>query len=271
VQPQCTASDSSEPLPDGQPLALVLRSHKLSQFEDQLRDWGAESASDLLELEESELAGMGFKKLHVKRFSALLDELRSERGHQHSESASIEVKLDTAAAHMEANECEEAYQVLLVARRKAESLRKDRDDLLGRVEWKVLQASACLGNFMLPQPTKEEACQDASCCGIPYLTDEQLMKDFTYAQNVSRGLQKLRHWDAWFSMFGTSRAGCSARALKKGRRKLSLEYHPDKLKHPAWCAKTVSLLVNAGFDMLSQHVSCGGDFRDRGHDDELRR
>eukprot|EP00937_MAST-01D_sp_MAST-1D-sp2_P007156 g7156.t1 len=104
------------------------------------------------------------------------------------------------------------------------------DDLIGRVEWRLLQASSCLGNFMLPQPQRKEVCQD--------------------------------HWDAWFSMFGTSRQACTTRALKKGRRKLSKRFHPDKLKHAEWCAKTMSMLINAGFDVLSQHESCGGTLRE---------
>ena len=273
VQPSCTATNSGEPSApsqDGPSLKLVLRSHKLSQFEAKMRGLGVESAVDLLEMEQSDLAEMGFKKLHLKRFGVLLDELRAESsGQQHLLAAGIEVALDTAGAHMDADECEAAYQLLLVTRRKADELSKAQDDLLGRVEWKLLQASSCLGYFMLPQPQKGEVCQDTSCCGIPHLADEQLMKDFNRASASTRAAQKLKHWDKWFSMFGTSRAACSVRVVKRGRRKLSLEFHPDKLKHPEWCAKTMSLLVNAGFEMLSQHASCGGAFRDSGHG-ELR-
>jgi hypothetical protein len=61
-------------------VALLLQKHHLSAITQRVLATGVHAPSEILLLEAEDLAGLGMKKLHLKRFAKLWEELRGEEG-----------------------------------------------------------------------------------------------------------------------------------------------------------------------------------------------
>ena len=156
------------------------------------------------------------------------------------------------------DECEFAHQLYTVAMSLAR--KHHLADVVAMLEWKLFKADSCLGSAVLPLPGPEE--EDPKC-GIAALGNEELLADFEVAASRN-GFRRVKQWPAWFDLFGLTEQSCSPKTLKASYRKLMVQYHPDKFDGPHHCALTMSLLVNAGKELLENRGACvaGGSERE---------
>eukprot|EP00947_MAST-08B_sp_MAST-8B-sp1_P001940 g1940.t1 len=229
----------------------------LGAFYRRLADHEVDSIEDLRLLEDDDLREAGIAKSFQRR--KILKAIRKldagGRGGGDGKTvtlAEILRLMESGDARMEEDDCETAR--LSYAEAKALAGRGRFSDVSMIIEWKLFKAESCLGAAVLPLPGPE--VEDPTC-GIKALGDEELLADFSVAAQPG-AFRRVRHWDRWFGLFKLDESSCSAQALKRAYRKVMLRYHPDKFRGSAHCAQTMSLIVNAGKELLENHSACQG-------------
>ena len=99
-------------------------------------------------------------------------------------------------------------------------------------------------------------------CGIATLGNALILEDFA---KVTQGKNnRIKHANEWFQLFDLNKSKCNERALKRSWRKLFIKFHPDKFDGDKSCAQRMSLIINAGKEVLENHPACQGGRHKRG-------
>jgi hypothetical protein len=257
-----------------------------------LSRYGIDSVEDLRLADEDDLRDAGITKTFQRRkllkaIRALEEAGEGEGAGRAATLAEVLRLMQTGDRRMQDADCEAARTSYVEAMSVARAGKFA--DVVTIVEWKLYKAQSCLGSAVLPLPGPE--VKDPTC-GIKALKDEELLADFEKAASKG-GERRVKNWGRWFKLFGVSKHSCSKRDLSRGYRKLmlkyverrneergvlnvirrtrtcaisrlththllSLRYHPDKFRGGQHCAVTMSLIVNAGKELLDGHRACGG-------------
>ena len=170
----------------------------------------------------------------------------------------IVVNMQLGDKTMSNNDCTNALKSY---KKAAKLARRDQyfKDLASEINWKIYKANTCLGRVSLPLPSPH--VKDPNC-GIDTLSNPLIQEDFTKIAHGKRN--RIKHVNEWFHLFKLKESKCNEKNLKRAWRKLNFKFHPDKFKGDKSCSQRMSLIVNAGKEVLENHPACQGGRHKRG-------
>jgi hypothetical protein len=128
------------------------------------------------------------------------------------------------------------------------------------LEWKRHQASWCAGTetelVLAPSGNDECYCTGDQSRGCMPILSVQLLEDFDSIKRPG-GWKNVAHWGEWYALFGVTEESCSNTEATSKFRKLYAKYRPEKHPKCVQPALAVTVVHEAGRELLQRHTNCG--------------